>query len=252
MNNDSWIIIADNVPFASLPPMAKGMGGRITAIVVGSRERAEAVAALNVDEVICYTTDETVPAEAWAGVIAEAAEQAKPRLILAANNAASRAIMGIVAARLGAGVTASIKEISMEGEQVVVKHLVAEGRAIEVLGVDGCVAGTIVDGAEEDIPTGKTAEITVAAVVPAECVKLISSVAEAGGVDLSSADRVVGVGIGIGTKENIAIAEKHEPGVKCGYVERFDFYDRTKNAYATVSTGETAAYGCVILKKGCL
>jgi len=53
-------------------------------------------------------------------------------------------------------------------------------------------------------------------------------------------------------KDYIAIAEKHEPGVKCGYVERFDFYDRTKNAYATVSTGETAAYGCVILKKGCL
>ena len=49
-----------------------------------------------------------------------------------------------------------------------------------------------------------------------------------------------------------AVVAKHDPQTKCGYVERFDFYDRTKEAYATVSTGETAAYGCIILKKGCL
>lgn len=49
-----------------------------------------------------------------------------------------------------------------------------------------------------------------------------------------------------------AVVEKHAPGTKVGYVERFAFYDRTRQAYATVSTGETGAYGCIILKKGCL
>jgi len=53
-------------------------------------------------------------------------------------------------------------------------------------------------------------------------------------------------------KDYIAVVEKHQPGTKCEYVERFDFYDRTKEAYATVSTGEKAAYGCVIIKKGCV
>jgi L-fucose mutarotase len=33
-------------------------------------------------------------------------------------------------------------------------------------------------------------------------------------------------------------------------VERFDFYERTRNAYAIVATGETAIYANVILKKG--
>jgi L-fucose mutarotase len=33
-------------------------------------------------------------------------------------------------------------------------------------------------------------------------------------------------------------------------VERFAFYDRAKNAYAVVMTGETAKYGNIILKKG--
>jgi len=33
-------------------------------------------------------------------------------------------------------------------------------------------------------------------------------------------------------------------------VERFAFYERAKNAFAVVMTGETAKYGNVILKKG--
>ncbi len=46
------------------------------------------------------------------------------------------------------------------------------------------------------------------------------------------------------------IIDKYEPGKKIGFEERFDFYDRSKQAYATVQTGETALYACVILKKG--
>ena len=33
-------------------------------------------------------------------------------------------------------------------------------------------------------------------------------------------------------------------------IDRFDFYDRAKNAFAVVMTGETAKYGNIILKKG--
>lgn len=34
------------------------------------------------------------------------------------------------------------------------------------------------------------------------------------------------------------------------YVERFEFYERTKQAFCVVMTGETAKYGNIILKKG--
>lgn len=37
-----------------------------------------------------------------------------------------------------------------------------------------------------------------------------------------------------------------------GYIDRFGFYDRAKNAYAIVATGEKKLYGCVIIKKGVL
>ena len=35
-----------------------------------------------------------------------------------------------------------------------------------------------------------------------------------------------------------------------GHMERFAFYDRCKQAFAVVATGETAKYGNIILKKG--
>ncbi|MCX5517925.1 RbsD/FucU family protein [Kaistia defluvii] len=35
-----------------------------------------------------------------------------------------------------------------------------------------------------------------------------------------------------------------------GSVERFDFYERARNAYCVIQTGERRFYGCFILKKG--
>jgi L-fucose mutarotase len=40
---------------------------------------------------------------------------------------------------------------------------------------------------------------------------------------------------------------KHWP---MGSVERFAFYEKAKDAYAVIVTGETRFYGCFILKKG--
>ncbi len=46
------------------------------------------------------------------------------------------------------------------------------------------------------------------------------------------------------------VIDKDEPGKKIQFIERFAFYDRSRQAYATVQTGETALYACIILKKG--
>ena len=36
------------------------------------------------------------------------------------------------------------------------------------------------------------------------------------------------------------------------YIDRFDFYDAAKDAYAVVSTTEHAYYACIMIQKGCL
>jgi len=33
-------------------------------------------------------------------------------------------------------------------------------------------------------------------------------------------------------------------------IERFDFYERAKRAYAVIQSGERRFYGCIILRKG--
>ena len=51
-------------------------------------------------------------------------------------------------------------------------------------------------------------------------------------------------------KDFDAIVKKHEPKMKLTLLERFAFYDRVKDAYAIVQTGERRLYGNVLLKKG--
>ncbi len=44
------------------------------------------------------------------------------------------------------------------------------------------------------------------------------------------------------------IVERH--GAALGRLERFAFYERAKQAFAVVASGEARLYGCVLLKKG--
>jgi len=51
-------------------------------------------------------------------------------------------------------------------------------------------------------------------------------------------------------KEYRKIVDKHQDNVNFEEIERFAFYERARNAYAIVATGEGALYANVILKKG--
>ena len=46
------------------------------------------------------------------------------------------------------------------------------------------------------------------------------------------------------------IATKADDNVREAYLERFAFYERAKQAYAVIATGESAVYANIIIKKG--
>lgn len=46
------------------------------------------------------------------------------------------------------------------------------------------------------------------------------------------------------------IIKNRDSNAHIEFVERFDFYERAKNAFAVVATGEKALYANIILKKG--
>ncbi len=51
-------------------------------------------------------------------------------------------------------------------------------------------------------------------------------------------------------KDYRKIVDKHQDNVTFSEIERFAFYERARDAYAIVATGESALYANVILKKG--
>ena len=51
-------------------------------------------------------------------------------------------------------------------------------------------------------------------------------------------------------KEYETIAAANDKNYKIGGIDRFEFYDRAKNAFAVIATGEGAVYANIILKKG--
>lgn len=46
--------------------------------------------------------------------------------------------------------------------------------------------------------------------------------------------------------------KKNNPEAEMSFIERFDYYERAKKAYAVVATGERRQYANIILKKGCV
>ena len=46
------------------------------------------------------------------------------------------------------------------------------------------------------------------------------------------------------------IIKKYDKDAGIEFIERFEFYERTKKAYAVIATGESALYANIILKKG--
>ncbi len=46
------------------------------------------------------------------------------------------------------------------------------------------------------------------------------------------------------------ITDSKEPFKDFEYIDRFEFYERAKKAYAVIATGESALYANMILKKG--
>lgn len=52
------------------------------------------------------------------------------------------------------------------------------------------------------------------------------------------------------TYENIL--KQYDNKNEISFIERFDYYERAKKAYAIVATGEKRQYANIILKKGCV
>jgi electron transfer flavoprotein alpha subunit len=85
---------------------------------------------------------------------------------------------------------------------------VAEGRAVEVLGAAGPLAGLVAEGVAAGTAPAGAAQVRVApATDPGDGLRVVGSSEEAGGGGVATADRVVGVGRGLVAKADLALVE---------------------------------------------
>ncbi|MBD3780519.1 MAG: electron transfer flavoprotein subunit alpha/FixB family protein [Micrococcales bacterium] len=183
-------------------------GATVTAVVVGARSVADAVAASGVDRVLWLGDAEGAPAEAWAGAVADAVAQAAPRLVVAPARDGGRALAGAVAARCGAPVLTGVTEVTLEDGAVVVQRDVHGGIAVRTERVTGGPAVLTVAPGGSSEPVAPVA-VEEAGAAPSAAVRVREERASGReAVDLGGARVVVGIGRGLKAREDLAIVER--------------------------------------------
>ena len=202
-----WAIITDEMSAAAVAGVALRSGASAKALVFGSSSLANRVACFGLESVTHYDAGKALP-EVMAGTIAKRAEQEKPVAVVASDSATSRALLGPVAVALGAAVTGKVIAVKIDGDTATVERLVADSEAVDVLAAPGSVVCTIADGVDE-AEGAEPVVVSEGAFDEDARIKVLSTNAEGeGGAGLQQAERVIGVGLGIGAKENLAMVEE--------------------------------------------
>ncbi len=191
---NTWIVAVEP-QIAALVEIGRTLGGTVTAVVAGG----DASKFAGVDKVIAITGGADVPAEALAPTVAAAVEAAAGDVVLVANRPAERVLAGAVAAKLGAPLLTGAKKIEASGVELLRYGGIAQQNvslaAPLVLVLDGG-AGT--EGAapavEEVAGDGYAATVTA------------TNESGAAQVNLGAAKRIVAVGRGFKSEDDLALA----------------------------------------------
>ncbi len=202
MANKTWVIIADDMTIENSIAVSLEAGLPVTALVFGDKERASKVSGYGVESVLWFDTTEVI-AEAYESNVAELAVSEKPSVVLGADEPTARSIVGVTAAHLGAPCAAAITNVAVKDSCATIECLVANDQSIEIFECATPVAGCLADGGKE-ASVGTPAPITAYDEAPLTSIAIVSTdIDEGAAASLAVADRVIGVGLGVGPKDNL-------------------------------------------------
>ena len=207
MSVNAWIVVGNQPTIGNLVTVARGLGGQVAAVVAGPRSVAETVAASGVDKVVWCGAPDDAPVEASAPAVADAVAADPPRVVLSGRNPAERVLLGAVAARLRTAVLTGARSVSLDGERVIVVNAVFGDIADENVAVSGPVA-LLLDGGPVPPAGGGSVPIEEVAVTPLGMKVVETRMSSFDEVDLSAAQRVIGVGRGLKAREDLAMIEE--------------------------------------------
>lgn len=195
------ILVAGDAGIDNLVATARKIGGETVAVVAGTREVADAVAASGVDRVQWLGDPAGRPLEAFAPAAAEIVAAAGPDYVLVASRSAERALVGAVAATLAAPVYTMVSDI----EDGAITRALFGGIAQETVKVPG-TAILVMEGGSP--ATGGSAPVEEVSGTVLDAVTVVESrAAEYQQVDLGKASRIVAIGRGLKAQEDVAMIE---------------------------------------------
>ncbi|MCL2735845.1 MAG: electron transfer flavoprotein subunit alpha/FixB family protein [Propionibacteriaceae bacterium] len=199
----TYVLIAGTPAVADLVAMAVSLDRGVVAVVVGDESLARAASVPGVDTVIWLQASADAALEAYAGSVADLVTD--PGVVLAGRNPWERVLLGAVAARLDAPVLTGATRVVAEGAATVVTHGVYGGIAQATVAVEGPVALVLDGGAA--LAGGGTAPVETATAAPTGITQASLTPHQAPAADLAGAARVVGVGRGLRSADDLPLVQ---------------------------------------------
>lgn len=192
--------------------LAASWGGQAVAVVLGSGVSADVFAS----DSTLYIDDAALAQfnpEAYGKVIEALVKEKSPRLVMFGWTAAGMDLAAWISARTSKPCVAYARDLCIENNSLVVNSQVYGGKMIAEVAPEGdmaivaCVAGSF----PAEAGRGSTPATQIASPVPLDGLKIkfVEAIKPAGGdVDITTQDKLVSIGRGIGGKENIELAEE--------------------------------------------
>jgi len=187
--------------------IAAQSGQKIGAIAL-CEAAAKEIADLGVSKVVVLKSDNHWP-EAYELAVAEVLQEEKADIVLIGGTVRGKYVAAKAAARLGAGLVTDAVKVALENDKLVTERIIYGGLAVSTEETAFPAFVTIPPRAYEIATAASHAgEVVVRNVVVDPRVTLVEVVkAERQGVDISKAERVVGIGRGMDKQENLTMIQ---------------------------------------------
>lgn len=192
--------------------LANAWGGQAVAVALGSGVSSNVFAS---DSTI-YVDDAALSQfnpEAYGKVIEALVKEKSPRLVMFGWTATGMDIAAWLSARLGVPCAAYVKGLSVEGGALIVSSQVYGGKMIADVSPAGdmAIVAVLSGSFPAEAGQGSTAATQIASPVSLDGLKtkFIEAIKPAAGdVDITAQQKLVSVGRGIGSKDNVELAEE--------------------------------------------
>ena len=203
---NALIIATDSRYLAAMVAVAGSCSQSVTVFAVGDASLAESAASSGAGKVVHFDTKGDLAPMAYADAIAREAEGLSPDLIMGNDAPATRALLVAAARARNASVFSDVVDIASEPEGFCATCGVAGGIAVRCVHVQGSLAA-VYGGKEDGDGSPSQAEVTLFEGSACD-LRVVERIAPKDAFDLKSATRIVGVGRGVRSSDDLAMAEE--------------------------------------------